>query len=64
MKKDNNMQTLEVTSTKNFISRNPLRTEDDDFQVNVSDKIGLGQEALPIFEEGFIIGWRIVNKYE
>jgi hypothetical protein len=47
-----------------YIPRNPLRTEADDFKVRIAPRLDETKEAIPVREEGFIVGWNIVGKYE
>ena len=47
-----------------YINRHPLRTENDDFKINVQPRLGLGDEVLEILHEGHLVAWKIVSKYE
>jgi hypothetical protein len=50
-----------------FINRNWTRTENDDFILNIQDRIqNSNKEALPIYdnETGKLMGWKIQTKYE
>lgn len=47
-----------------FIQRNYMRTEHDDFVLNVSHHIFPGYGALPIVIDGILVGWIIKPLYE
>lgn len=47
-----------------FINRNYNRTEHDDFELNFAPRLGNTQEAVPMFFEQKIVGWKLQLKYE
>lgn len=49
---------------KQFVRRDFLRTEHDDYILNVQPLEGNDKESLPIYEEEKIIGWLIQSRYE
>lgn len=51
-----------------YISRDFRRTVDDDFILNVQDRVRKGQESVELVaqEDGknIVVGWKIQNQYE
>lgn len=47
-----------------FINRNWERTEEDDFKLNVQPQLCDGYEAVPIYADGKIVGWKTQRMYE
>ena len=45
-----------------FIQRDWERTEEDDFALNV--RLGKLEEAVPVYHEGKVVGWKIQQQYE
>ena len=48
---------------KQFISRDYIRSEHDDYALNVQPLEGKYNEALPIYENSKLIGWLIQPRY-
>jgi hypothetical protein len=47
-----------------FINRDWNRTENDDFCLNVQSSLTSNSEAIPLYYNNEIIGWKIQLKYE
>ena len=47
-----------------IINRNWNRTEHDDFVLNVQPRISDSLEAMPLYVDGKIVGWKIQGGYE
>jgi hypothetical protein len=48
----------------NFIPRDTSRTESDDWLLNVQPRLGPYTEALPVTQQGVVVGWKIQSRYE
>lgn len=47
-----------------FINRTWSRLEEDDFKLNVQPRLSDLVDAIPIYHDGKVIGWRLQNRYE